>query len=142
MSKVSHLPKSVPSKELPFKIKIKGSATGHLYEADFTVVVPGGREMGRIGLELSRLNEGIPYESLDQSTANLHNAIAFLKVLLKEAPPWFRNSSTDEAEEGMDYGLDTVDINVPITIFREADKKVKEWYKSLKGQPKSDNEVN
>lgn len=141
MSKVSHLPKSIPSKELPFKIKLKGSVTNHPYEGDFMVVVPTVKEMGKIGLELARLNGGIPLDSLDTSTANLHNAIAYLKVLLKTGPAWFMNEGSDEVEEGMDYGLDTLDVNVPVTIFREADKKIKDWYKSLKGQPKSE-EVN
>ena len=142
MSKVSHLPKSIPSKEIPFKVKLKGSATGHPYEGDFTVIVPTVREMGKIGLELARLNGGLSLDSLDSSTATLHNAVAYLKVLLKTGPAWFFNDAGNEAEEGMDYGLDTIDINVPVTIFREADKKVKDWYKSLKGQPKSDDQVN
>jgi hypothetical protein len=135
MSRVSHLPKSVPSKELAFKFKAKGSTTGHPYSGDFVVVVPQVRQMSRIGVELARLSDGVPFESLDKNTAALNNAIAFLKVCLKEGPAWFMNSPRDEKEEGMDYGLDTEDVNIPVEIFRQADAAVKGWYDSLKGQP-------
>jgi len=136
MSKVSHLPKNVPSKELPFKIKVKGSVSGHSYTGDFVVRVPGVRAMGQIGVELARLNDGIPLEHLDKNTARLHNSLAYLKVALIKGPKWFVNTLDDAEEEGMDYGLDTDDINVPIEIFRKADKMVQDWYESLNGQPK------
>ena len=59
MSRVSHLPKNVPSKEIPFKFKVKGSVNvNHTYEGDFVVKVPGVREMSKIGVELARLNDG------------------------------------------------------------------------------------
>lgn len=135
MSKVSHLPKSVPNKELPFSLKVKGSSSGHPYEGDFVVKVPGVREMGKIGIELARLNEGVPLESLDRSTATLHNAIAFLKVALIVGPKWFKNDKLDETEEGMDFGLDTDDVNVPIEIFKKAEGLVSDWHKSLRGAP-------
>lgn len=135
MSRVSHLPKAVPSKELPFKFKAKGSITGHSYSGDFIALVPQVRQMSRIGVELARLNDGIPFELLDKNTAALNNAIAFLKVCLKEAPAWFTNSPDDPREEGMDFGLDTEDINVPVEIFRQADALIKGWYELLKGQP-------
>lgn len=135
MSKVSHLPKNIPSKELPFQVKVKGSTTGHHYSGDFIVVVPGVREMSKVGVELGRLNDGVPFEVLDGNTQRLNNAIAFLKVNLKEAPAWFVNDPTDEKEDGMSYGLDTHDVNVPVQIFRAADKEIKAWYDSLKGQP-------
>ncbi len=135
MSRVSHLPKSVPSKDLAFKFKTKGSTTGHAYSGDFIVIVPQTRQMSRIGVELARLGDGIPFESLDKNTAALNNAIAFLKVCIKEGPAWFMNMPSDPREEGMDFGLDTEDVNVPVEIFRQADNLVKGWYESLKGQP-------
>lgn len=135
MSRVSHLPKSIPSKELAFKFKAKGSTTNHSYSGDFVVVVPQARQMSRIGVEIARLGDGIPFEALDKNTAALNNAIAFLRVCIKEGPAWFVNSRSDEREEGMDYGLDTDDINVPVEIFRQADALIKGWYDSLKGQP-------
>ncbi len=136
MSKVSHLPKNVPSKELPIKLKVKGSVTGHSYEGDFIVTVPGVRESNRIGNEVARLGDGIPFEMLDGNTQKLNNALAFLKVVIKTGPAWFINTADDEKEEGMDYGLDTMDINVPIQLFRQADKAIKGWHEALKGQPK------
>lgn len=136
MSKVSHLPKSVPSKEIPFRIKVKGAVhKSHTYEGEFTVRVPEVRQMSQLGLELAKLNDGIPLEMLDKNTANLNNAIAYLRVNLIKGPAWFVNDKNDAEEEGMAYGLDTMDINVPIEIFRQADKAVKKWYDSLKGQP-------
>jgi hypothetical protein len=135
MSKVSHLPKIIPSKEIPFKIKTSGAVTGHTYEGEFVVKVPSVREMSRIGLELARLNDGIPFEMLDKSTAALNNALAFLRITLTEAPKWFVNDSTDLKEEGMAYGLDTLDVNVPMEVFRVADKKVRAWHEALQGQP-------
>lgn len=137
MSKVSHLPKNVPTKELPFKLKVKGYVNkDHTYEGDFVVMVPGVRESTRIGIEIARLGDGVPFEMLDNNTQKLNNAIAFLKVTLKSGPAWFVNTQDDEAEEGMDYGLDTMDINVPIQVFKLADKAIKGWYETLKGQPK------
>lgn len=138
MSKVSHLPKTIPSKEIPFKFKGKGAVTQHKYEGDFVVSVPGGREMSRIGIELAKINDGIPLEMLDRSTASLNNAIAYLRVALKTGPAWFINSAADEQEEGIDFGMDTVDVNIPIDIFMQANAAVQGWYKSLKGQPKDD----
>lgn len=135
MSRVSHLPKSIPSKELPLKFKVKGAITGHTYAGDFVIVVPQPRQMSRIGVELARLNDGVPFESLDSNTAALNNAIAFLRVCVKEGPAWFVNTREDEKEEGIDYGLDTDDINVPVELFKQADALVKGWYDSLKGQP-------
>lgn len=136
MSKVSHLPKSVPSKEIPFSIKIKGAVNkDHSYEGTFVVRVPEARQMGQLGIELAKLNDGVPLEMLDRNTRNLHNAIAYLKTNLVQAPKWFKNSRDDEDEEGMDYGLDTMDLNVPVEIFQQADKAVVKWHKSLKGQP-------
>lgn len=141
MSKISHLPKSVPPKEIPFSLKIKGSNTKFQYTGDFVVKVPNLREMTQIGVELGRLNNGVPLELLDRSTANMHNAIAFLKVALIKGPNWFMNQANDKDEEGMEYGLDTIDVNVPMEIFRKADKCLTEWYKALDGQPKDDSEI-
>jgi hypothetical protein len=136
MSKVSHLPKTVPSKEIPFKIKVKGAVNkDHTYEGDFVVRVPETRQMSQMGIELARLNDGVPLEMLDRNTRNINNAIAYLKVNLVKGPAWFVNNMEDSVEEGMDYGLDTLDINVPIAIFQEADKLISKWHKSLRGQP-------
>lgn len=136
MSKVSHLPKRVPPKEIPFKLKIKGSVNkDHTYEGDFVVKVPMTREVGQIGIELAKLSDGIPLHMLDKSTATLNNAVAYLRVSLVEAPKWFTNSPDDEDEEGISYGLDTLDFNIPIEVFRAADKAVKAWYKALRQQP-------
>ena len=136
MSKVSHLPKIVPPKEIPFSIKVKGAATGFEYTGDFTVKVPTGREISKIGVELARLNVGLVNEDLDDSTATFHNAVAFLKSCLVEAPKWFTNSPENEEEAGIFYGLDSIDVNVAIEIFIAANSKVNEWHKSLAGQPK------
>ena len=138
MSRTSHLPKNVPFKELPFSLNVKGSSTGFAYTGDFVVKVPSVRETGRIGVELARLSDGVPLEALDNSTANLHNAIAFLRVCLVSAPKWFTNTAEDDGEEGMDFGLDTHDFNVPVEIFKKANKLVLEWNKALKGQPKDE----
>jgi hypothetical protein len=94
--------------------------------------------MSRIGVELARLGDGVPFELLDKNTATLNNAIAYLKVLLKDGPAWFMNSADDEKEEGMDYGLDTSDINVPVEIFRKANVQINKWHESLQGQPAGD----
>lgn len=124
MSRVSHLPKNIPNKEIPFKIKVKGSVSRHAYTGDFVVKVPSVRDMGRIGVELAKLNDGIPLEMLDRSTAHLNNAIAFLRVALVKAPNWFVNSLDDEDEQGMEYGLDTDDLNVPVEIFKQAHRRL------------------
>jgi len=135
MSKVAHLPKNVPSKDIPFSIKVKGSITGFEYGGDFVVKVPTGREISRMGVELARLNMGLLNEELDPSTATFHNAIAFLKTCLSECPEWFKNAPGDKVE-GISYGLDSVDANVTIEIFKTANEKVGDWHKSLMGQPK------
>jgi hypothetical protein len=132
MSRISHLPKNIPNKEIPFKIKVKGSISKKVYEGDFIVSIPTVRDMSKIGVELSRLSDGIPFEMLDKTTAGINNAVAFLKVTLKDAPAWFINPAEDSEEEGMDYGLDTVDMNVPIEIFAEAQKATSKWYKNLR----------
>lgn len=138
MSRISNLPKNVPTKELPFHFKAKGRPSGFTYEGDFVVEVPSVRDMSAIGVELAKLNGGVKFESLDVSTANLNNAIAYLKVALKKSPNWFSNSSDDPDEEGIDYGLDTIDLNIPVEIFRKAEKLVAEWYKTLRGEPKDE----
>lgn len=137
MSKVSHLPKSVPSKEIPFKLDIYGSTfTKHRYKGDFTVRVPGVKEMTQIGVEIARLNDGVAFEHLDEDTRLLTHAIATLRVCLVSAPAWFQNRSDDPNEEGMDYGRETLDANVPVLVYAEANRLVKEWRASLQGQSK------
>lgn len=132
MSRISHLPKNIPVKEIPFSIKIKGSVSGKMYTGDFVVVIPSVREMSRIGVEVARLSDGIPLEMLDKTTAGINNAIAFLKVTLKSAPAWFINSPSDSDEEGIDYGLDTLDMNIPVEVFSAAQKATSNWYKALR----------
>lgn len=138
MSRVSHLPKNVPSKEIPLKFKAKGSTSKFTYEGDFVVKVPSVREYSRVGVELARLNDGMPLESLDKSTASINNAVAFLTVLVVKGPAWFVNSPDDEDEDGMNYGLDTMDLNIPVELFRQANKAIEKWHKDLKGQPLED----
>jgi hypothetical protein len=132
MSRISNLPKNLPSKEIPFSIKIKGSVSGKQYTGDFVVSIPTVREMSKIGVEVARLSEGIPLEMLDKTTAGINNAVGFLKVTLKSAPAWFTNAADDASEEGMDYGLDTLDMNIPVEIFSQAQKSMSNWYKALK----------
>jgi len=138
MSKISHLPKTLPSKDLPFTVKLTGSITGHTYTGSFVVTVPDVKAMSRVGIELAKLNEGTDFELLDINTRVINNSIAYLKATLKEGPAWFVNPSDHPQEEGIDYGLKTMDLNVPIEIFRQADKLVKAWHASLKGQPKAE----
>lgn len=136
MSKVSHLPKNVPSKEIPFAYSGKGNLTGHEYSGDFVVKVPDARALSRIGLELAKLGQGVPFEHLDENTQKLHNALAYIRTVVVEAPNWFRNTPEDAKEPGMDFGLAADDLNVPIEIFLEADKKIEGWKNALKGIPK------
>jgi len=136
MSKIKGLPKTLPAREIPFSISIKGAFSEHLYEGDFVVKVGGTKEMSQMGLELAKLNRGVKFEDLDMGTAILHNSIAFLRAYLTEAPEWFTSS------EGMDYGMDTMDTNVPIEIFSKADNLVAEWKLKVRGvsiekEPKS-----
>ena len=129
MSKVGHLPKTVPSKELSFQFKGTGNTYNVDYEGHFVVKVPGVRELSRHGIELARLNAGVRQEHLDNITATLNNALAALRVFLIECPDWFKE---------MDYGLDTDDYNIPIEIFQEADRLISEWRDSLQGNAEDD----
>lgn len=126
MTKSTSPMKSMPSTEIPFKFTGKGKITKKSYNGDFLVKVPRVRDMSRIGIELARLNEGVPLEYLDQATANLNNAIAFLKVTVLECPDWFSSS-----DKGMDFGMETLDYNIPIELFRQADKVISDWQKQL-----------
>jgi len=133
MSTKTTLPKTIPSKELSFSIKITGSTTAHQYEGDFIVKVPSVRDMSKIGVFLAKLNCGVPFEDLDRSTASLNNAIAFLQACLIEAPKWFTNAEDSDKDPGMAYGLDTLDVNVPVDIFSKANALVQDWHNALKG---------
>jgi len=135
MKKIEGLPKSIPAKELPFKFEGKGTLTGHTYSGDFVAKVPDSGRMSRIGIELAKLNGGVKFEDLDIGTAMLHNAIAYLRVVLIEAPEWFTDS-----EEGLDYGMNTLDPNIPIMIFSQAEELITNWRQSVMGvkiEPKS-----
>lgn len=129
MSKIQGLPKQIPAKELPFKFEEKGTLTGHTYKGDFVAKVPGTREMSQIGIELAKLNGGVKFEDLDSGTAVLHNAIAYLRIVLVDAPEWF----TDR-DEGLDYGLNADDANIPIQIFSQAEQLVTDWRLNLMGK--------
>lgn len=137
MSKISHLPKTLPGKELPFNFKGTGDTTGHKYEGSFVVKVPSVRDISKIGIELAKINDGVPVELLDNMTAALNRAIAFLSVCIVEGPAWFTNNPEDGQEEGMAYGMETLDLNVPIEIYKEADKLVAGWHDKLKQRPKT-----
>lgn len=125
MSKIEHLPKAIPPREIPFKIDLKGLVTGDRYKGDFVVRVPLSRDMSKIGVELAKLNDGVRFEDLDAGTAMLHNSVAFLRILLERSPDWFWK------EEELDYGLNTLDVNICVEIFLKAEKLVKDWKKDL-----------
>jgi len=133
MSKVSKLPKTLPSKNLPFTFKGVGSTTNHKYSGEFVVKVPSTRELSQIGIETAKLSGGVPADYLDTVTATLNKAIAFLSVCLVEAPNWFKNTPEDAHEEGMSFGLDTFDVNIPAEIFKQANDLVQQWHDTLKG---------
>ena len=137
MSNNNALPSTIPSKEIPFTLQIIGSTTQHTYNGDFIVKVPSVRDMSRVGVCLARLNFGVSMSDLDTSTANLNNAIAFLQVCLVDAPKWFTNAA-EAKEPGISFGLDTLDINVPVEIFRKANELVDAWHVSLKASFKSE----
>lgn len=134
MRKFEDLAKTLPPREIPFEIKVEGNVTGIEYEGKFTVKVPLVQDMSRLGVELARLNNGVPHEDLDIGTATLNNAIAYLKVLLVEAPEWFYK------QEQMNYGLNTLDSNVAIAIFDQAENKVSDWKKAIRGGKKGEKE--
>lgn len=134
MSKVSNLPKMLPSKDLPFDCKITGSTTDHKYSGSFVVEVPTTRQWTAIGVETAKLSGGIPPDMLDSTTFSLNRAIAFLSVCLKEAPDWFVNAP-EENKPGISYGLDTLDMNVPIEVWKKADSLIDGWHSALKAQP-------
>lgn len=131
MSNVKGLSKNIPSKELPFQIKSVGNVTQEAYEGSFVVKVPQTRDRSKIGIELAKLNGGVRFDDLDDSTALLHNAVAYLRVLLLDAPDWFVQP---EEEGGMAFGLDTLDSNVAVDVFLAANAEVIQWQKALKGQ--------
>ena len=136
MSKIySNLPRAIPPKEIPFTVEITGSTTGFKYTGDFTVKVPTVKDMSRIGVLIARLNCGVQFNDLDTSTANLHNAIAYLQACLVDAPKWFINNENDD-EPGIAYGLDTLDVNIPVLIFKKADALVSDWHAALKATQK------
>ena len=132
MSKISHLPKTLPVKELPFQYEGTGDLTGHKYSGDFVVKVPSNRDIIRISSETAKLSGGIPVDLLDGGPAMFNRAIAFLQICLIEAPAWFANSPQHPIEEGMSYGLDSHDANIPIEIFQKAETLVQEWQDKLK----------
>lgn len=132
MSKIEGLVKSLPSREIPFSIKVDGIVTKQTYKGDFVVRVPLSRDMSKIGVEIAKLNGGVKFSDLDDGTAMLHNAVAFLKILLSESPEWFWK------EDEMDYGLNTLDANVSVEIFLEAEKLIKNWKKTLFDGKESD----
>lgn len=134
-TKTTTFPKTLPPKEAVFKVKVKGSTSQDMFEGDFTVRIPTVRDMSQIGVEMAKLNGGVISEQLDSNTYNLNNALSFLRVLIKDCPSWFSDS---EEEGGINYGLDTLDYNVPIEIFKIANKKVDEWYKVLRSEPKKE----
>lgn len=127
MSRVQHLPKKLPSREIPFVFSCEGAVTGEDYSDDFTVLVPDVAMMGRVGIEFAKLNGGVASEMLDGGTYMLHNAVAWLRVCLVDPPAWF-------VEDG--YGLYILDTNVSLKLFTEANGKVQEWKNKLRGQPK------
>lgn len=131
MSNIKGLPKTIPSKEIPFDIELTGNVTKEKYSGSFVIKVPGTRERSRIGIEIAKLNGGVRFDDLDEATALLHNAVAFLRVLLIDAPDWFVKR---EDQQGMDYGLDTLDYNVAVDIFLQANHKILEWQKALRGK--------
>lgn len=128
MSKVDHLPKTLPSREIPFTYSGVGEVTQLPYKGNFVVKVPTVRNISEMGIEAAKLSGGMS-EWLDVNTKIINNAVAFLKTCLVECPKWF---------EEMDYGLDTDDINVVAGIFTQAEELVEKWKRDLKGQPEDD----
>jgi hypothetical protein len=97
------------------------------------VRVPSGRDVSRLGIELAKLNCGLSLSDLEDTIALLHNAIAYSKACLIEAPTWFTNTPENEKEPGINYGLDSPDLNVVIEVFQTASAKVNEWHTTIYG---------
>lgn len=126
MSNYEGLPKTVPGRELPFSFKLKDK-DGISYDGDFIVRVPSAREMGRIGVEMAKLNGGVPLDHLDAGTALLHNAVAYMRVVTIDAPKWFAES---------DCGLDLDNPQVILTVFEKAEKLISDWKAAIHGKSK------
>ena len=134
MGKLSNLPKTLPTKDIPFEYEGVGQLSGHKYpKSTFVVRVPSTRDLTRIGVETAKLSGGVPTDMLDGVTGSLNRAIAFLTVTLAEAPAWFINHPENTVEEGMSYGLDAYDLNIPIEIYQKADELIEGWHAKVRG---------
>ena len=123
MNKIKHLPKTLPSRDSEFKVKVVGSLTKEAYEGEFSCRIPRNREQAMIAKEIAFLNAGFD-STLDKGIKNLHRMVAYCKHTIQKAPEWFLES---------DYGYDLYDINVVEEVYHEILKLEEKWLGNVWG---------
>lgn len=124
MTKINDLPKSLPSRDHEFTIKLVGNLTKHEYSGDFKCKLPNLKTQSLIAKTKAFYNAGFEL-SLDPVIKNLHHMVAYCKHTLTDAPDWFKNN---------DYGYDLYDDNILFEVYNKILEFENSWIESVWGK--------
>jgi hypothetical protein len=121
---VQNLPKSLPEMETTFEIDVEGNLTKQRFQGNFTYRIPNMRARALADKERARMNEGLE-RGMDETVAEMHSMISYLRHTLTAVPPWWKESS---------QGYDLFDANVVTAIYIKAMQFEKEWMEQVWGK--------
>ena len=111
----------LPVNEHEFEINLLGTTTKEKYQGKFTAVcVPTLRQRSQSAILEANLNQDLT--TLDQDIALMHKFVATLKYRLIKVPDWW-------VEQG--YGLDLIDDNITLEIWKIVSNAEIEWHKKV-----------
>jgi hypothetical protein len=128
---VRNLPKKLPEMETTFEIDVEGNVTKQRFTGAFKYRMPNMRTRALADKEKARLNEGLE-RGLDETVAELHSMIAYLRHTITDSPPWWKESAS---------GYDLFDANVVTTVYLRALEFEKVWMEQVWGKQGEEGET-
>lgn len=128
MSNSNPLPKDIPSMEHTFYLDLEGDTTKKRWRGEFIYKIPNLRMKAATDKMRAGMNGGFD-ATLDISTLQFHEMIAYLKFTLVEVPTWWKEA---------DWGYDLYDYNVVKTVFNTAADFYDEWIEKIWGKDLKD----
>lgn len=128
MSKSSDLSSILPPSTYEFDIDAKGSLTNRRYEGRFKGKIGNTQDRVKADIIRAQSNGGMD-DYLDPSVLMINKMYAYLKVVITEAPNWWK-------EAGDGYRL--LDSNIISEVYAEQQVREEAWLKKIWGTEDDD----
>lgn len=121
----------IPKNEATFTIEHEGETTGQKYEGKFTVRTALNM-LQKHNLELEKTRLLADYSNPTDGLAGIALILSNLRVKIVDAPEWWKQSNG---------GLDVMDEDVLVLLYRKIVEKELEWREAVKNKGKVDPEA-